>query len=124
MRKVHFLSSPGEVDVTADVDFGALVHTIDCYKKRQQLSQESPHDNTREVQAFGPVTQGHFLMSMGAQERVIHAIESDETTEEEAEDLYQALLRLASPEEMGERYKVLAICPTETVNSSAAPPGF
>lgn len=97
-QQVPFVCQPGMVDVTADVYFAALRHAVNTLP-----------DLKEQTQAFGPVGQGDFLMSMGAQERVIQYIESSNTTDEEAENLYQALLRLASPEEMGQRYKVLAI---------------
>ena len=102
-KQVHFLSSPGQVDVTADVDFGALVHAVN-----------NRVENSDESKAWGPVTQGHFLVSMGIQERVLAEIEEDKTTDEQAENLYNAMVRLASPEEMGERFKVLAITPSGT----------
>jgi len=107
-EQVHFLSRPGQVDVTADVDFAALKHAVNSLN----LS----------TQAFGPTSQGEFLMSMGAQDRVIQLIESENTTEQQAEDLYAALVRLASPEEMGERYKVMAIASKK--EDTFEPPGF
>ena len=96
-EQVHFLSRPGEVDVTADVDFAALRHGVNSLQLKH-------------VHAFGPMGQGEFLMSMGAQERAIHLIESANTSDEDAENIYQALVRLCDPQEMGERFKVLAIC--------------
>jgi len=108
-QQVHFLSRAGQVDVTADVDFAAIRHGINALKLPG-------------VQAFGPTTQGQFLVSMGIQERVIQLIESNHTTEEEADNLYESLMRLAGPEEMGERYKVLAI--TRKKEGIFEPPGF
>jgi NADH dehydrogenase [ubiquinone] 1 alpha subcomplex assembly factor 7 len=108
-EQVHFLTRPGEVDVTADVDFAALKHAV----------QQSKVDS---VQAWGPQTQGEFLMAMGVQERVLHAIEQDGTSDEQAEDLYEAMVRLCAPEEMGQRFKVLAL--TKKASSSKPPPGF
>ena len=107
-EQVHFLTRPGEVDVTADVDFAALRHAV------TSLNLES-------TSAYGPVGQGHFLVSMGIQDRVIQAIEHDDTTEEQAEDLYKAMMRLCAPEEMGERFKVLSIA---RKTGDDAPPGF
>lgn len=100
-RQVPFLSQPGKVDVTADVDFGALRHAIPD-------------------QSFGPVGQGEFLMRMGLQERVIQLLERDDVTDEQAEDIYQSMVRLASPEEMGTKYKVMGIVP----RGDETPPGF
>jgi NADH dehydrogenase [ubiquinone] 1 alpha subcomplex assembly factor 7 len=108
-QQVHFLSRPGQVDVTADVDFAAIRHAVNALGLPQ-------------VQAFGPTTQGQFLVTMGIQERVVQLIESDHTTEEEAENLFEALKRLAGPEEMGVRYKVLAIARKK--EGIFEPPGF
>ena len=108
-EQVHFLSRPGEVDVTADVDFAALRHGVNG------LELDG-------VQAFGPVRQGDFLMAMGAQDRAIHLIESDNTSGDDAENIYQALVRLCDPAEMGERFKVLAIAKKK--DGIFQPPGF
>ena len=72
--------------------------------------------------AFGPVTQGEFLMKMGAVDRVVALIEKDSTTDKQAEDLCNALERLTQPEHMGERYKVLAIARKR--DGIFAPPAF
>jgi len=101
-EQVPFLSLPGQVDVTADVDFTALRHVCG------------------EEQSFGPVSQGQFLVSMGLQERVIQLIEQDWVTDDQAEALFESMVRLASPEEMGERFKVLCIVP----KTKDAPAGF
>mmetsp|Transcript_20548 Transcript_20548/g.30889 ORF Transcript_20548/g.30889 Transcript_20548/m.30889 type:complete len:619 (+) Transcript_20548:146-2002(+) len=111
--QVSFLSRPGEVDITADVDFGALRHAVNS------LSDSGNKDALR---AFGPVTQGNFLTSMGIVERVTALIEDGSTTDEQAEDLYTALERLVLPEQMGERYKVLAI--GRKKDGIFEPPGF
>jgi NADH dehydrogenase [ubiquinone] 1 alpha subcomplex assembly factor 7 len=120
-EQVPFLSLPGQVDITADVDFFALKHAINH-------PSVGIDGKATTVQAFGPVTQGSFLMAMGIQERIINLMERDDTTEEQAENLYRSLVRLASPEEMGERYKVLAIAPattsTDDKTAVTAPAGF
>lgn len=93
-KQVHPLTMPGKVDVTADVTFGALKQEVDKMKG---------------VACHGPTTQGEFLNSMGAVERVVALIDKDETTDEQAEELFLGLQRLVSPEEMGERFKVLGV---------------
>jgi NADH dehydrogenase [ubiquinone] 1 alpha subcomplex assembly factor 7 len=129
-QQVHFLSRPGEVDITADVDFLALQHAInsrnDKIQKEKQQSMLSQQEQERySTKAYGPTTQGEFLMAIGIQERVINLMESESVTDQQAEDLYQALVRLASPKEMGERYKVMAIATKLTADASEdAPPGF
>jgi Uncharacterized conserved protein len=59
---------------------------------------------------------------MGAVERTIQLIEDDSTTDEQAEELCTALERLMSKEEMGERFKVLAIAHKK--DGIFAPAGF
>jgi NADH dehydrogenase [ubiquinone] 1 alpha subcomplex assembly factor 7 len=105
-KQVPLTSNPGQVDVTADVDFFALKN---CIKKG-------------DIQGFGPVTQGEFLMRMGAGDMVIHAIEEDSTTAEQAVALSEALKYLVMPEYMGERYKVMAI--GKKREGIFAPPGM
>jgi len=123
--QVHPLSRPGEVDVTADVDFAALRESVnqrigleESLKRKHfadtgkvppsstNIEQEKPINRP---EAFGPVSQGQFLASMGIVQRVEKQIEADSTTDEQAYELYSALERLLAPDQMGERYKVLAI---------------
>ena len=61
-------------------------------------------------------------MAMGAAERVSNLIEDENTSDEQAEDLYSALERLVLPEQMGERYKVMAIAKKK--DGIFSPPGF
>ena len=123
--QVHPLSRPGEVDVTADVDFAALRESVNQRigleesLKRKHLTNDSkvPPSSTdtekenpiNRPEAFGPVSQGQFLASMGIVQRVEKQIEADSTTDEQAYELFSALERLLAPDQMGERYKVLAI---------------
>jgi NADH dehydrogenase [ubiquinone] 1 alpha subcomplex assembly factor 7 len=109
-KQVPFLSQPGQADITADVDFAALRHAVNSL-------QGTSH------RASGPKTQGDFLMAMGLQEQVMRVIEDEKTSEVECENLYQAMVRLASPEEMGERYKVLCITGKQDFYDMP-PPGF
>ena len=101
-RQVPLTSYPGQVDVTADVDFYALKTCLPT----QSLKAG---DDENKIHAFGPVTQGEFLMRMGAGDMVIHSIEKEDTSEEEAQKLSDALKYLVLPENMGDRYKVLAL---------------
>ena len=61
-------------------------------------------------------------MSMGASDMVIHKIEQDSTTEEQAQKIYDALQFLVMPEHMGQRYKVLSL--GRKRDGIFAPPGF
>lgn len=113
-KQVPLTSFPGQVDVTADVDFFALRQSISARFTRTTGKSDNdepiaPPD--RQIHAFGPITQGEFLMRMGAGDMVIHSIEKDETTPEQAQRLTDALKYLVMPEHMGERYKVLAMAP-------------
>lgn len=126
-EQVDVLSSPGTVDITADVDFGALKNAVNIdlrvMGKENEKKNEKKKDTARNLPfAFGPKTQGHFLASMGAVERTIQLIEDDSTTDEQAEELCTALERLMSKEEMGERFKVLAIAHKK--DGIFAPAGF
>jgi SAM-dependent MidA family methyltransferase len=73
-------------------------------------------------QAFGPISQGKFLAQMGIVQRVEKKIEDPETTDEQAFEIYSAMERLIVAEQMGERYKVMAIAPKK--DGLFPPPGF
>jgi NADH dehydrogenase [ubiquinone] 1 alpha subcomplex assembly factor 7 len=92
------LAEPGEADLTAHVDFGALAAAA-----REQHAQVS-----------GPVTQAAFLAALGIHlraERLKHA------SPEKASEVDAALDRLTKPAQMGTLFKVMAI-----TAPSAAPP--
>ena len=137
--QVHPLSRPGEVDVTADVDFAALREAVNQrinledslnrkhVKHQRQVVAPTSTKTEKEKpinrpEAFGPVPQNIFLASMGIVQRVEKQIEADSTTDEQASALYSALERLLAPEQMGERYKVLAIARKK--DGLFPPPGF
>ena len=141
--QVHPLSRPGEVDVTADVDFGALREAVnrrvsleESLEKKMKMSGNIPKGDMSNLnivaeekepkasrpEAFGPITQGKFLASMGVVERVERYIEDDATTDDQAYELYSAMERLMAPDQMGERYKVLAIAAKK--GGIFSPPGF
>lgn len=113
-QQVPLTSKPGMVDVTADVDFFALKN---CLSGKAFLRGSSGKPDTSavvavkelEIQSFGPVPQGEFLMKMGAGELTMNAIEKSETTEEQAQAMADALKYLVMPEHMGTKFKVLAL---------------
>jgi len=81
------LQHPGEADLTAHVDFGAIKAA---------------------VHAQGPVKQNAFLTALGLYQR------SDVLAQRhpnKAADLKLAVHRLTAPEAMGSLFKVLAVCP-------------
>ena len=114
------LSLPGRSDITTDVDFAALRRAVSAGKWRG--TDASPTKGEEAPLAFGPVSQGQFLASMGVMERVMALIQDDKTTDEQAEELVNALERLTQSEHMGERYKVMAIAKKK--EGIFPPPGF
>mmetsp|Transcript_5225 Transcript_5225/g.10427 ORF Transcript_5225/g.10427 Transcript_5225/m.10427 type:complete len:250 (+) Transcript_5225:3-752(+) len=101
------LGEVGEVDVTADVDFGGLKKAGErrielLYKKKGESKPEQPHPRLH-----GPTPQGKFLMELGLGTRVQSIIESPSTSKEEANLAYQGMEKLVV--EMGERFQVLAV---------------
>lgn len=96
------LDDPGEADLTAHVDFAALV-------------QRAFSSGAR---AHGAIGQGRFLQAMGIVERAEALIAG--ASPEQARDIDSALKRLVDGQEMGELFKVLAVTSTDF----PAPPGF
>ena len=66
------------------------------------------------------VSQGEFLSNMGVPQRLMQLLESDNTSDEQAEELVESFERLVDPEQMGERYKVFAFV---DAGQRAPPPG-
>ncbi|HER27698.1 MAG TPA: class I SAM-dependent methyltransferase, partial [Rhodospirillales bacterium] len=87
----HPLIDPGEADLTAHVDFGALGQRIFASGAR----------------ALGVVNQGTFLQRLGIRERAQTL--SAGASPEQVEDITEALKRLTDGEEMGDLFKVMAI---------------
>jgi SAM-dependent MidA family methyltransferase len=87
------LKNPGQADVTAHVDFQALVRAAEDLGAR----------------VHGPVSQGEFLKILGIEQRA--AALMAKTTPEVAEDISGALKRLTEGGRggMGSMFKVLAI---------------
>jgi len=139
--QVHPLSRPGEVDVTADVDFGALREAVNSRigleesleRKRREsgaisnnvVEKSNPNKSnatSHRPEAFGPISQGKFLAQMGIVQRVEKKIEDPSTSDEQAEEIYSAMERLMAEDQMGDRYKVLAIAAKK--QGLFPPPGF
>ena len=104
-RFVDFLSAPGHVDLSADVDFTAL-------------SMAAVGGGGGAVTVLGPVAQGEFLQRMGLAARLARAVNAKP---EEKERLEMEAKRLAHPDEMGGVYKAVAIVHSDVAN---AVPGF
>lgn len=85
------LQTPGEADLTAHVDFAAL----------KEASEQAG------AQVFGATAQGKFLMSIGAGQRVQKLCA--QASKEQSAQLISGLKRLASPDQMGELFKAMAV---------------
>ncbi|MBF0357495.1 MAG: SAM-dependent methyltransferase [Magnetococcales bacterium] len=84
------LANPGEMDITAHVDFTAIVEA----------------GRASELELAGYTSQGWFLQSLGILERLemLRSLEGVDIG-----NLKEAVLRLILPEGMGETFKVLAL---------------
>ncbi len=100
----HPLTSPGEADLSALVDFHDLVHAI----------QKTPD---RHLEADGPITQAEFLGRLGMMERASRLMAANPAS---AAQIETGIARLMSPQGMGARFKAIG------VRSSHLPvlPGF
>ncbi len=81
------LQAPGEADLTAHVDFGALARAA----------------ATAGALVYGPFAQGEFLTGLGIEYRARTLIEGGDV------NAMAALRRLVDPGQMGELFKVLVI---------------
>ncbi len=96
------LKRPGDADLTAHVDFGAL----------------STAANTVYTKTYGPIAQGTFLETLGIRERADKLmVKADAALRAE---IRSALARLTSTEGMGTLFKVMAIGKSKM----PPPPGF
>ncbi|KAF9159079.1 NADH dehydrogenase [ubiquinone] complex I, assembly factor 7 [Actinomortierella ambigua] len=89
----HVLTKPGQVDLSADVDFNYLKDSTeglaDCH---------------------GSVPQGRFLHSMGIGARLDMLLRKA-TSREVRKNLVASYARLVDPKQMGEIYRVMAMTP-------------
>lgn len=98
-RRVSPLSSPGLVDLSADVDFMALA--------------EAALKASLGVEVHGPVEQGAYLLGMGIKERAEMLLSGKALDEEKKQRVDGAWKRLIDrgPSGMGKVYKVMAVVP-------------
>lgn len=108
-QKVPALSSPGLVDVSADVDFTSLA--------------EAAIEASEGVEVHGPVEQGHFLQAMGIAERMQQLLSTVKDAEKRKvlETGWQRLVERGGGS-MGKLYKVMAIIPENS--GQRRPVGF
>ncbi len=93
------LESPGGVDISAHVDFGAMARAV----------------HAGGAEAYGPIGQGQFLEMLGIRER-----EKTLARQSEGDPANAAIDRLVKPDQMGTLFKVLAVLP----KAAPRPPGF
>ncbi|KZP00600.1 DUF185-domain-containing protein [Calocera viscosa TUFC12733] len=96
-KHVDLFDSPGECDITANVDFAAVREAV----------EDKAH-------AHGPITQRHFLMSMGLVQRLDALLKAAETDEHKM-SLAHAARRLVDSTSMGSEYKFMAITSGEEI---------
>jgi len=89
-RFEHPLTSPGEADLTAQVDF----HDIGAHARSRGLAVD------------GPVTQAEFLGAIGIAERASRLMSANPR---EANGLELGVARLMSPTGMGNRFKAIGL---------------
>lgn len=99
--QINPLAAPGESDLTVDVDFGRLKRLAE----RHGLS------------VFGPIDQGSWLLSLGAEKRLNQLAQS---ANDGGQSLYEGVKRLVDPAEMGSSFKVIALSNID----SLSPAGF
>ncbi len=116
-NEVHVFDSPGMSDLTADVDFGAVKRVADAAEASIRKGQWGKGHG---IKGHGPVNQGTFLQAMGIGERAGMLIDQDRVDDDTAQVIYDGLIRLVAPDQMGDRYKVLAM----TNGQVPSPPGF
>ena len=98
-KRVSPFTSPGEIDISADVDFTALA--------------EAALTASEGVEVYGPVEQGAWLHQMGGTTRVEQLV-NKAGSEERKKDMLTGWKRLVEGSGlggMGEIYKVMAIVP-------------
>jgi SAM-dependent MidA family methyltransferase len=101
-KPVSIFESPGEIDLTAHVDFDSI--------SRAAASGGA--------QAHGPATQAQFLIALGITARA--AALSKNATPEQQTAIRSGCRRLIEPAEMGTLFKVLAL----TQQAGPVPAGF
>ena len=101
-RPVSILESPGEVDLTAHVDFA-------------RLAQAGEHGR---AQAHGPITQAQFFIALGIAERESALLKAASPAQQET--IRGGVQRLIDPAQMGTLFKVLAL----TRQGGPIPAGF
>ena len=101
-RTVSALAAPGAADLSADVDFDAFAEAA----------------RAGGATAYGPVTQAGFFTALGAELRLAQLCAR--AAPEQRQELESGVKRLLHRDEMGERFKVMALASPRL----AMPAGF
>lgn len=111
------LTNPGNVDLSADVDFASLRAAV------ESLPQDK--SGGEHLRVHGTVGQGEFLKNMGVETRLHALLTGGNLNQEQQEALFASYLRLTDPEEMGRIYRVMAIVSgaDESPVAGFVPPG-
>lgn len=96
------LEKPGQIDLTAHVDFGAIRRIAEYVG----------------VRVSGPITQREFLLSLGVEQRADRLIVN--STLKQQEEIVSGFRRLIENDQMGELFKVIVLSHPE----SPLPEGF
>lgn len=89
------LLSPGEADLSVDVDFGLL-------------SRGFRAGGDKHVDVYGPISQRQLLHSLGGVEKAYMLADSAEA-ESQKTAVLKSYERLSSPDQMGDIYKAMAV---------------
>jgi hypothetical protein len=135
---LHPLLRPGELDLSADVDFAAFARAA-CSSAHRSVAilkeaglQDAQHGSAdRWCRAYGAVTQGSWLTQMGIGQR-LSVLLQNASSEEQQEQLFSEYERLVleDAEHMGSIYKVLSLVGKPPSMGGGvdglldAPPGF
>lgn len=96
-RFEHPLCSPGEADLTCQVDFDAFARSFES---------AGGHGNADRMLMDGPVSQAEFLSALGILERASRLMAANPG---KAGTIETAVARLLSPTGMGERFKAVGV---------------
>lgn len=99
-QQIDPLAAPGDSDLTCDVDFSRL---------RRLATKQG-------LRVDGPVSQGQFLLSLGAEARLNQLAKQHP---DQADALYEGVRKLVDPAEMGASFHVLAISHPDLTSATA-----
>ena len=92
-QQVNYLSTPGENDMTVDIDFSSCIKIAKRYN----------------INCYNIITQKDFLLNMGIIDRLTKLLESENVSEEQANHLFQSFKVLIDENQMGTRFKVMCL---------------